>query len=804
MAMGSVYPGTARRGRTTGMVRPRTVRSRKAILKRIAAVVLLFALTAVAVVLLYGVWLIRALSANLPSIANLADLRQVAITRVVSSDGVVLATLETQHRRPVPLSQISPNLINATLAIEDSRFYTHHGVDYRGIARALWSNLRDRDPVGQGASTITQQLARNVFLTPEKTLNRKLQEILLARKIEAAYSKPEILEMYLNLVYYGEGNYGAEAASRAYFGKPASKLTLGEAALLAGLPQRPSAYSPVQHRDAALQRRAEVLERMAALGMITPGQKAKAEAQRLHILRPHVETAADWKAPYFVTQVLKQVRQSYGEEMLYAGVTIETTLDWRMQQAAERALRSALHGEWGATTGALVSIDPRTGYVRALVGGADFRRDQFNAATQGVRQPGSAFKPFVYLTAFDNDICDLWTTVKDQKLVYSVPPKTWVVHNYSGGYSGPVSVLDALRFSINTVAVQVAEKTDPGTIASYAYNLVITTPLQAGLPLALGASGVHPLDICSAYSAFANGGYRYDPAFVVRINGPEGQEVFKDNPEARLHPNFIRPLALDQLNAALRHVVLDGTGAAAAFIPDARGKTGTTDSRRDAWFVGYTGDLATAVWVANAHKVKKHAAGGKSLIVTRYLPMPGATGGHLCAPIWRRFMAAALPLQQKYNRKRGIAPGPLPVPTLAQLQKTLQQQQQQGLARTEEEHDEVFGTGTEIEPQPDNYHPKSFAAAPPPDDSEEVDQPADSEGMSSDARGDRGPVAQGNDQEGQEDSYSQPNWGNAYSNRHASRGDGGYLYYYSQDDYLEKTDRFQRDLASSGPATSPR
>jgi len=699
MAIGTLSPEAVRKGRVpTVRTRPYAARTRKAARKRVLAFLLLVTLTALAAGLVSGVWLIYSLSQKLPSVENLAALRLNPITTVVSSDGVLLATLETQHRRPVALSQISPYLIDATLAIEDSRFYEHKGIDPRGLARAAFANLCDGDLTGQGGSTLTQQLARNVFLSSEKTFRRKIEEMLLARKIEAAYSKNEILEMYLNQVYYGEGNYGIEAAARGYFGKTARKLTLGEAALLAGLPQRPAAYDPTEHLDAALKRRSLVLARMVATGKITAAQKAEAEAQPLHLLRPHPLTMADWKAPYFVTHVLKLLKAAYGTEFLYSGVRIETTLNWKMQQAAERALRAGLRSGWGANTGALVCLDPRTGFVRALVGGPDFRKNQFNAVTQGLRQPGSAFKPFVYAAAFENGVCDLWTTIEDKKLVYDAFPRPWVVHNYGGGYSGPVMALDALRRSINTVAVQVAEQTGPETVAYFAQTLGITTPMEVGLPLALGASAVHPLDLCSAYSAFANGGARYTPAFVARLVNAQGQEVWRDDPQTRYCPNFLASRTLDQINVALREVVLHGTGTAAASIPDAHGKTGTTNSHRDAWFVGYTGDLVTAVWSAHVRKTSKRDRAGNTVIQARYLPMPGATGGHLCAPIWRRFMAAAIPIQQKVNGAHGITSHPVAAPTLEELQMAYlaEQKRREALANAPQQGVEGQNTSGEL------------------------------------------------------------------------------------------------------------
>ena len=637
--------------------------------KRLFALTFLLLLTVVAVASVWGFFLVRSIAANLPGVDKIADIRSGQPTTVVSSDGTVLATLQTQYRRPVGLSAISPALIDATIATEDSRFYEHNGVDGRGIARALLGNLKAGDPNAQGASTITQQLARNLFLTTQKTYRRKIEELLLARKIEESYSKSQILEAYLNTIYYGSGAYGIEAASRTYFGKSAKDLTLGEAALLAGVPQRPTAFAPNVHRDAALKRRSEVLSRMVATGKITEQQRTQAEAAKLRIRRKTLSSGNAWKAPYFVSEVLEQLKAQYGEEFVYSGVRIETTLNWKIQQAAERALQNALtSGRRGPNTGCLVSLDPHNGYVRALVGGPDFHKDQFDAAVKGTRQPGSSFKPILYATAFDRSICDLNTQYRDEKLEYDNHPGIWRVHNYESGYRGQTTVLDAVRHSINTIAVKVNEATGPENVVEVAKSLGIATPLQPDLPLALGASAVHPIEICSAYSSFANNGERYDPTFIVRIVAGRDQEVLRDDSAIRHHDRVLKPTTIDEINVALREVVTSGTGRAAAAIPDARGKTGTTSNHLDAWFVGYTSDLTTAVWVARiGSRTRQLADDGKPMVLAKYAPMAGGTGGVLCAPIWRNFMEAASPVQQAVNSAHGVAVGPLKAPDTATM-----------------------------------------------------------------------------------------------------------------------------------------
>ena len=675
----------------------------------------------------WGAWTVYSVAQHLPVISSLTATQANQATTIVSSDGILLAALRTRDQRPIRLDAMAPLLVSATVATEDSRFYDHSGVDGRGILRALFANLRSGNGRGQGGSTLTQQLVRNLTLSREKTYRRKIAEMLLARRIEEQFSKNDILEAYLNTVYYGSGNYGVEAASRSYFGKSAKDLTLGEATLLAGIPQRPSAFTPTTHLRAALERRQDVLARLAATGQITPEQKIRAEAERPHILRPNVEGLKSWKAPYLVADVIAKLREQYGQEFLYSGATIETTINWQMQQQAEQTLREAVQNgaKSGANpnTGALVSLDPHTGYVRALVGGPDFLRDQFDAVTRGIRQPGSAFKPLLYATAFDAGLCSLVSTYKDAPLTYPSGGKDYVVHNFDSGYRGEVTVLDALRHSLNTVAVKIGEDVGPANVVTCAEKLGIHTPLEPTLPLALGASGVHPLDLCSAYTAFANGGDRYEPALISKITSARGKIVWQDDPATRLIPHFLKTRTLDQINVALREVVTNGTAQTANVIPDAHGKTGTTNSHRDAWFVGYTGELATAIWVAHSRK-ETHVENGLATTVTLYAPMEGATGGRLCAPMWAKFMQAALPVQQKVNQSRGIAARIVTAPTTEVLVADLRADAKRLAA--EKRVKQMAEAGASAEPGaviPDNYEPAENGSAPitvtAPNDAEE-------------------------------------------------------------------------------------
>jgi penicillin-binding protein 1A len=626
-------------------VRPAAIPNRRKLIKTILASIVLAILSVAALGMLALTVLLLRVRPTLPSVAQISAFQPASATRIYSSDGVLLATLQAENRRPVQLHDIAPKLIDATLAAEDNRFYEHSGVDLRGIGRAVLANLTSRDMSAQGASTITQQLARNVSafgISKQKTVTRKLREALTAERIEQVFDKDTILELYLNQIYYGSGAYGVEAASRTYFGKPASKLDLAEAALLAGLPQRPLAYSPYSHPKQARERRDVVLKRMLDTGRITVGAYERATSEPVN-LAGRQDNRTVYRAPYFVDWVVQNVVKQYGADAVYSGWKVVTTLDWRMQEKAERAVRRGLRD--GATQGALVAIDPHTGEVRAMVGGVDYKKDRFNAITQGKRQPGSAFKPIVYAAAFDGSSLSLYSEMKDEKLDIPNGAHTWTVHNYDGGYRNrDVTMLEAIASSINTVAVQTAQETGIPRIIYTAQRMGITTDLAPYLPLALGASAVRPIELCSAYGVFAAEGSRYQPTGIRTVEDANGGFVVNDDAVARRTASCLDSGTVEQMNVALRAVVTQGTGGAAISVPHAFGKTGTTNDGRDAWFVGYTPELVTAVWVANPHR---DAHG-----ITRYAVMPGATGGHVATPIWADFMRQAVSVQKDANRRR--------------------------------------------------------------------------------------------------------------------------------------------------------
>ncbi len=640
-----------------------TLSSPKKRIKNLFALAVLGLLTLVAVGLVGFLVIFSRFSAELPGIeAVTAEIKGPVPTTVLSEDGVLLAKLDVVNQQPVTLEQIPKNLIDATVAIEDHRFWEHPGIDIQGIGRALVANVRGSG-MHQGASTLTQQFVRqpevsrslnpsasadNRFgLSGDKKYSRKIREALIALRVEQIYSKKEILQLYLNNVYYGSGAYGVQAASETYFGKSAEKLTLSEASLLAGLPQRPSRFTPFDHLKAALKRRDEVLNAMHTYGYISTADCEEAKAEKPKLAPQPDHKLQIFKAPYFTSYVLEQIRKKYGPDYLYSGLRIETTLNFKMQGLAERALEHGIQSaNNGANQGAIVSLDNRTGYIRAMVGGRNYRASRYNAVTQGLRQPGSAFKAFVYSAAFDTDTYKLDDSLPDTYFAYPGDPKH---RGVKGETDQTLDFATAIAKSSNSVAVQVAYKVGIRTVIQYAHKMGITTHLDPYLPTAIGASAVRPLDICSAYTIFPMNGSRAHPMAVVRITDANGNNVEENTPD--IETEILKQSTVDQMNTAFEAVVQRGTGVAArgneqnGIVENARGKTGTTNESRDVWFVGYTPELTTAIWVTN---VKIVGTKKKRYV---YREMPGAFGGTVCAPIWHDFMLAAVPEERKFRLK---------------------------------------------------------------------------------------------------------------------------------------------------------
>lgn len=545
-------------------------------------------------------------------------------SKVYDINGKIITEFYQENRNPVPLFKIPSNLINATIAIEDSDFYKHKGISLRGIIRAQWENFKNlillfsKDNKPQGGSTITQQLAINTFLTREISLNRKLKDILLALQIERSFTKDEILEMYLNEIYFGHGAYGVQSAAQMYFNKNVQNLNLAECALIAGIPRGPSYYSPILNQEVSLKRRNIILNRMFKLGYISKEDMEKAKQSPVEL--DYSNKRDKLTAPYFSTFILSQLLEEYGANVVYkGGLKIYTTLDLEMQIFAEKALQESGH------EGAIIAIEPQTGYIKAMVGGKDFGESKFNRATQAYRQPGSAFKPFIYLTALDNGFTPS-NIIEDSPITFE---NGWSPENYEKEFSGPVTLREAFEHSINVVGVKLLEQVGIKKVINYSHKAGITSELRADLSLALGTSEITPLEIASAYATIANLGLKVDPLSIIQIEDYSGK-VIKDNiPQKK---KVFKEETCYVLINMMEEVIKRGTGWNAKIGRPAAGKTGTTDDFVDAWFIGFTPDLVTAVYIGNDDR---KPLGNKM------------TGGVIAAPIWAKFMKNALENNEK-------------------------------------------------------------------------------------------------------------------------------------------------------------
>ncbi len=594
----------------------------------LVAFVVLAALATVA-----GIGGCAALSASLPDPSTTKARGRDQSTVILDRNGSLLARLfAEQDRSDQPLQKMPATLRQAVVATEDQRFYEHAGVDPTGIARALLTDVV-LGKKSQGGSTITQQYIKNAFGTPEKTMKRKVEEALLANKIEQSYTKDQILELYLNTIYFGHGAYGVEAASQVYFGKGVDKLDLAESAMLAGVIKSPGHYSPYLDPTQAKNRRDTVLGQMKDQSYITAEQEASATA--LPVKTVGLKSTAT-AAPYFVEWVKDQLVKQYGQDRLYrGGLTIKTTLDLKAQRAAEKAIAGTLNRKEDPSA-ALVAVKPGTGEVVAMVGGRDFRTQQFNVAVQGSgRQPGSAFKPFVLATALANGVSPE-QTFESGPIKLPVCDKTWSVTGAGGGRRGPMRLREATEKSVNSVYAKLITEIGPEKVVSTAVDMGLRKGMDPVPAIALGGTetGVTPLEMATAFATLAAGGKHAAPYGIAEVSDASGKVLFtaKPTPDEALDP-AVAYLTTD----ILKGVISKGTGTKAAIGRPAAGKTGTTQENRDAWFVGYTPQLATAVWMGYpaAQKAMTNVHGRS------------VTGGSFPAEIWSKFMRAALDGQAK-------------------------------------------------------------------------------------------------------------------------------------------------------------
>ncbi len=584
------------------------------------------------------------ISKVLPPDAALDSYRPPVGSKIYSSDGQLLAKLAVENREPIPLDKIPKDMQNAMVAIEDSRFYTHGGLDFWGIGRAVVTNVSGRE-MSQGASTITQQLARNMFLSSRKKISRKLKEVLIAVQIERNWTKRQILEAYLNQVYFGAGAYGVKSASQTYFAKDPGKLTLAECAMLAGMPQRPSELNPYSafdqdgNYDRTKARRDDVLGRMLTLKLIDQARYQKAIDTPIKVAKQRPATIGYFRAKYFVQYVVEQLREQmgYDQEILdKTGLTIITSLNWKMQQAAEKAMKKGInrYRGWGRVSdGALVCLDPNTGYIRAMVGGVNepWEKHQFNCVTQARRQPGSSFKLFVYAHALE-DGRSPYSSVSVNAFIRMPDGKTYAPKNHGRTRGGSLGLVPAFAGSVNGAAVNLAVEDGifegPKNVAALAHRMGIQSDLMGVPALALGTSEVTPLELANAYGTIAAGGKRAQPMVILQVRSQEGDLVKDFAP--KVTPIGLKPTTVQGVHALTRAVVTGGTGSGAGSVADAHGKTGTTERNTDAWFAGYVpNELVTVVWAGNRNN--------KPMSHSLY-------GGTICAPIWAEFMQQAIKL----------------------------------------------------------------------------------------------------------------------------------------------------------------
>lgn len=612
---------------------------------------------------------VRRFLETLPPVQMLEDYLPHLTTRIYDYKGNLVSEFFTERRVWMPLHQIPVDLQNAFIAIEDDRFFKHWGISPRGMLRAAVKNFI-AGRVVQGGSTITQQLSKLIFLTQEKTFGRKVKELLLALQIERRFSKEEILQMYLNQVYFGQGAYGVSAAAKVFFGKTVQELNLAECALMAGLPRLPNYYSPFNAPQRALNRRSTVLSRMRELKFISEGEEKIAQKLALNTQKFLAPASS---APYFVETLRQNLESKYGSDSLYrGGLSIYTTLDIQMQKSAEKILTAALEGfdkEYGkqaeairakqktealrksgtvpknfvvkpSTTvtqvqGSLIALDPKTGAIRAMVGGRNFLQSQFNRAIQAKRQPGSAFKTFVWLAALESGLTassivdDLpiafyndghdWRLIEGATDAYSIQratadlteDKVWVPKNYDGKYFGPVTMRRGIAFSRNLVSIRLIDRLNPRKVVEWAQKLGIKSALDPVLSLSLGTSVVNLLELVSAYGAIAAEGIRTEPYSIVKIVDFEGKVLEENFPQ---ETEVIPPQLNYLITNLLRSAVTEGTGHEAKNLQrPVAGKTGTSQDQRDLWFVGFTPDLVCGAWMGYddfASLGKKLAAGG--------------------------------------------------------------------------------------------------------------------------------------------------------------------------------------------------
>lgn len=564
---------------------------------------------------------------NLPDVRMLRGYKPSETTHIYDMKGKMLASIHGEaNREVVPLDQISPHLKRAAIAIEDSHFYFHQGVNVGAVARATLANFTTGRTV-EGGSTLTMQLVKNLFLSPKRAFSRKIAEAVLALRLEQIFKKDQILEMYLNQVYWGHNTYGIQTAARSYFGKNAANLNLAESAMLAGLIQSPESLSPFADLKAAKRRQGEVLNRMLELGWITQQEHDAARKQPLKLGK--ITSFQTSQMPYVSDAVVQELTKKFGRDaVLKGGMRVQTTIDFKMQRTGEEVARRAIsnlnaQGVY-ADQMSIVSVDPRTQFIKAMIGGVNFKKSQYNRAMQALRQPGSAFKPFIYYAAYASGKYAPDATISDSPVGYPDGYEMYYPQNYDRSFMGAITLRKALETSRNIPAVKLGQEIGLNKVIEICRSIGIKSPIDPVISLPLGAVDLTPLEMASAYAAFANNGWYSEATLIAQVSDSSGNVLLDNTPKPRL---VLDSWASAALNDTLQGVITRGTATSAQIGRPAAGKTGTTSSERDIWFVGYVPQLSTAVWVGNDD----------------YSPLgQGATGGTFVAPIWRDYMSQVL------------------------------------------------------------------------------------------------------------------------------------------------------------------
>ena len=636
---------------------------------------------------------------SLPPIQNLDGFKPNIVTKFYSSDDEVIKTFTAYRFEKVDIEKVPEDLKNAIIATEDKNFYHHHGYDPVGLIRSTLVNLKAGSFV-QGASTITQQLARILFLSNEKTFDRKIKEFIVAARIEKTIDKDQILEMYLNNVYLGSGAYGVAGAAQIYFNKPLNELTLAECALIAGLPQAPSVYSPFNNKKLAIERRNQVLLRMLKMRYITKDQYKKALDEKLH-LNSNPDVYSLNRAPYFVDFAMQELEElGFDEtEISQGGYKIVTTLNYAAQKAAENSMNKNLAPYGSKTQAAVFSFSPITGEVYVYIGGRDYGKSQYDRVTQAVRPPGSAFKPFVYAAAIEKG----WGP-NDYLEDTPINLNGWSPKNYGNRYRGQLPLYAGLTISSNVMAVRLIKEVGVRSVIGIARSLGITTPLEYDLTIALGSNGVKLYEMTIAYGTFANGGFKVKPYAIERIETSRGKIIYQA-PKTRV----MKVLNLNTaavLTAMLETVIESGTAKRANIGKPAAAKTGTTDDNKDASFYGYTPDVVTGIWVGRDDNTKTG----------------GIYGGTVPAMIWKdtmtvlteKFGASKFDYPEVQLKRNGNMPAKTETPSEADNDEDMQQQEtQQESQQTAENLSGESAAPNQQETNPNSFNNTFLNTKPP-------------------------------------------------------------------------------------------